>query len=260
MSIQETVSYRPIVGIIADRKTDYGHQAHQVLHGYVKALYEVSGVQPVILPASIDHLNLTTLAATLDGIVLTGSPSNIEASRYGSEPLPEDSMTDTNRDEAVLSLLPALLSARVPLLGICRGLQELNVLQGGSLTHAIQQQPGYFDHRLGDMTRPIDQWYLDKHSISIEPGGWLAEICSEQSVQVNTLHEQGIARLGEGLRIEAVAPDGLIEAISLRDASQFTLTVQWHPETRVPDSDIAHNIFCRFGQACAEHSAQRHAG
>lgn len=258
MSIQQTVSHRPLVGIIADRKTDYGHQAHQVLHGYVKALYEVSGVQPVLLPASIDHLSLATLAATLDGIVLTGSPSNVEASRYGAEPLPEGTMTDRHRDEAVLGLLPTLLAAEVPLLGICRGLQELNVLQGGTLTHAVHQQPGALDHRLGDMTRPVEQWYEDKHLISIEPGGWLAEICAEPTTQVNTLHEQGIARPGEGLRIEAVAPDGLIEAISLRDARQFTLAVQWHPETRVADSAIAHNIFTRFGQACSEHNAQRH--
>lgn len=259
MSIQETVPHRPLVGIIADRKTDYGHQAHQVLHGYVKALYEVSGVQPVLLPASLDHLSLATLAATLDGIVLTGSPSNVEASRYGCEPLPEDTMTDKYRDEAVLGLLPTLLAVGVPLLGICRGLQELNVLQGGTLTHAVHQQPGYLDHRLGDMARPVEQWYQDKHPITIEPGGWLAEIYSEQTAQVNTLHEQGIARLGEGLRIEAVTPDGLVEAISLYDADQFTLAVQWHPETRVSDSAIAHNIFSRFGQACSEHSAQRHA-
>jgi putative glutamine amidotransferase len=255
MSIQQPTSRRPLVGVIADRKTDYNHPAHQVLHGYVQALYEVAGVQPVLLPASIDHLSLETLAATLDGIVLPGSPSNVEASRYGAQPVSPETLTDTDRDSAVFALLPALISAGIPVLGICRGLQEINVLQGGTLEQAVEKQPGFLDHSVGSLSRPLVEWYQDRHTITIEPGGWLATICAERQPLVNTLHHQGIAHLGEGLRIEALAPDGLIEAISLRDAEQFTLAVQWHPEMRVEDSPIARKIFSRFGRACAEHSA-----
>ncbi|KWR71449.1 MULTISPECIES: gamma-glutamyl-gamma-aminobutyrate hydrolase family protein [Cupriavidus] len=249
-------SLLPVVAIITDRIDLHRHPAYSVLGGYVRAVSEIAGAQPLLLPACADAIDADTLIDTLDGIVLTGSPSNIAAERYGATPLPATTCQDPHRDAAVFGLLPALIDAGVPILGICRGFQELNVLHGGTLERAVHAQPGRLDHREGDHDRPIQQWYDDSHDIHIVPGGWLAGIAG-RSAMVNSLHHQGVERLGAGLRIEATAPDGLVEAFSLANAAQFTLAVQWHPEMRIDDCGLAKAIFSEFGRACGERRATR---
>ena len=251
---------RPVVAIVCDRITLFGHDAHAAFHGYVHAVAEVSGALPLLLPASGPDLDIETLLSAVDGLLLTGSPSNVEPSCYAG-PAPDPSMhLDRARDATVLQPLPRLVDAGLPLFGVCRGLQELNVAYGGTLHTAVHEQPGLRDHRIGDLKRPLDQWYADKHPVQVQPGGVLARLLPQPSFDINSLHEQGIARLGQGLRVEAQADDGLVEAISVQAAAQFTLAVQWHPEMRVADSAEARTLFAAFGDACRARRAQRLGG
>ncbi|KVR12659.1 gamma-glutamyl-gamma-aminobutyrate hydrolase [Burkholderia ubonensis] len=240
----------PIVGIIADSVEYCGHRGHSVLHGYVHAVAKVARALPVLLPSCAEALDSETLNATLDGIVLTGSSSNVAAERYGASPLSVTTKQDHWRDSVVFNIFPSLIAAGIPTLGICRGLQELNVMYGGTLEAAVHTRPDRLDHREGDRDRPIERWYDDRHAIRIMPGGVLGRLTTNSVEQVNSLHHQGIDRLGDGLRIEAVATDGLIEAFSICSAPQFTLAVQWHPEMRIGDSPLSRAIFESFGAAC----------
>ncbi|CAG4917027.1 gamma-glutamyl-gamma-aminobutyrate hydrolase family protein [Paraburkholderia saeva] len=248
---------RPVVAIVADRFERQKHATHAVLEGYVHALAQVAKVLPIIVPAHAEGVDAETLISSIDGFLLTGSPSNVAAERYDAPPLPVSTVIDPARDAVSLQLLPLILEAGLPFLGICRGFQELNVAFGGSLERAVHDQPGRLDHREGDHERPVERWYDDRHAIGIIPGGRLAKLSAQATVMVNSLHHQGVDRLGEGLRVEAKAPDGLIEAISVESATQFTLGVQWHPEMRVGDSPLAHAIFTAFGDACRTRQEER---
>ena len=247
----------PVIAIVCDRVTVYGHDAHLAFHGYVSAVTEVIGGLPLLLPAAGAAIDLAALIDNVDGVLLTGSPSNVAPACYAGPPLPPDAATDEQRDATTLAQIPALVAAGVPLLGVCRGLQELNVAYGGSLHAAVHEQPGHLDHREGDNDRPIPRWYDDSHPVQVQPGGRLAQVLGKGEFSVNSLHHQGIQRLGGGLRIEACAPDGLVEAISVEGAPQFALAVQWHPEMRIHDSAAARAIFTAFGQACRQRRAQR---
>ncbi|MGQ7932317.1 gamma-glutamyl-gamma-aminobutyrate hydrolase family protein [Paraburkholderia sp. D1E] len=255
--LDQTSDHRPVVAIISDRVEIDGHQAHTVLHGYIRAASEIAGIQPLVLPCAREALHMPTLFALLDGLILTGSPSNVAAEHYGGAPLPANTCQDRERDGVVLGLLTQIIDAGIPLLGICRGFQELNVLHGGTLDPCVHVTPGRLDHREGDHSRPVASWYDDSHGLHIVEGTRLAAIAGDMQVRVNSLHHQGVARLGKGLRIEATAPDGLIEAFSVERAPQFTLGVQWHPEMRIDDSAFARAIFSEFGNACREHLAAR---
>jgi putative glutamine amidotransferase len=252
-----SATLRPVVVITSDRIERHGHPAHAALHGYIRAVGEVSQALPLVLPAIADGLHAATLAASIDGIVLTGSPSNVAPARYGA-PLPHREMLlDRERDAAILPLLPALVAAGVPVLAVCRGFQEINVAWGGTLEPAVHEQAGRLDHREGDHDRPIERWYDDSHDLHLVEGGLLARMAGGPRTRVNSLHNQGIARLGSGLRVEATAPDGLVEAFSIASAPQFTLAVQWHPEMRTGDSAFARAIFEAFGDACRLRQRQR---
>lgn len=254
-----TATVKPVVAIATDRVERHGHQTHAAFHGYVHAVADAAGALPLLLPAHAEGLDAASLAAAVDGVVLTGSPSNVAPARYDA-PLPHAQMLlDSERDAAILPLLRELVELGVPLLCVCRGLQELNVAYGGTLEPAVHDQPGRLDHREGDHDRPIQRWYDDSHPLHIAPDGRLARIVGTTEVMVNSLHHQGIDRLGDGLRVEATAPDGLVEAFSVAAAPQFTLAVQWHPEMRVDDSQFARSIFAAFGEACRARRARRSA-
>lgn len=256
MPSSSTAPARPVVAITTDRIDRHGHATHAGFHGYVRAV-AAAGALPLLLPSAAEVLDFDSLAAAVDGVLLTGGPSNVDPARYDA-PLPHASMLlDRERDAAILPLLPRLVAAGVPLLAVCRGFQELNVAYGGTLNPAVHEQPGRLDHREGDHDRPVQRWYDDSHDLHIVPGGMLARIAGADRAVVNSLHHQGVERLGENLRVEATAPDGLIEAFTVIDAPQFTLAVQWHPEMRIDDSPLARAIFAAFGQACRARHQQR---
>jgi putative glutamine amidotransferase len=247
---------RPVVAIASDCIERHGHVAHAAWGGYVRAVSEVSRALPLLLPCAGEAIDADSLVDAIDGIVLTGSPSNVHPARYGAQP-DAAMQVDLARDATIFKLLPALIAAGVPVLAVCRGLQELNVLHGGTLERAVHSQPGRLDHREGDHARPVQRWYDDSHALHIAEGGLLQRLAGGARVTVNSLHHQGIERLGKGLRVEATAPDGLIESFSIASAPQFTLAVQWHPEMRIDDSAFARALFSAFGDACRERRHQR---
>ncbi|MBO9649324.1 MAG: gamma-glutamyl-gamma-aminobutyrate hydrolase family protein [Variovorax sp.] len=248
---------RPLVAIAADRIERHMHPAHALLHGYVRAVSELASALPLALPAAPQAMDAESLIHGIDGVVLTGSPSNVAPERYGADALPDSVLLDRERDATVLPLLPLLVAAGVPVLGVCRGFQEMNVAWGGTLDAAVHTRDGRLDHREGDHDRPIQNWYDDSHEIHIAPGGVLAGLLPLRRLSVNSLHHQGIERLGTGLRTEAVAPDGLVEAFSVEGAPSFALAVQWHPEMRIDDCPLAQAIFRAFGAACRARRARR---
>ncbi len=253
MEASTTSAGRPRVVILCDRTVFAGHPAHQCLHGYVQALSQVADATPLLLPAELAAQDLAGLVDAhdgIDGVLLPGSPTNVAAERYGMPPLPATAAVDPARDSTALALLPALVEAGVPLLGICRGFQELNVACGGTLDAAVHERPGRMDHREGSHDRPIADWYEDRHPVHLAHDGLLARLVGTTQAMVNSLHHQGVDRLGKGLRVEATAPDGLVEAFTVEAAPALALGVQWHPEMRVADSLLARRIFEAFGQAC----------
>ncbi|EPC03792.1 hypothetical protein L861_00415 [Litchfieldella anticariensis FP35 = DSM 16096] len=242
---------RPLVGVIACRREVEGHPAHMVTDKYLSALRDY-GLEPIILPVweDVEVSAATALLMRLDGLLLTGSYTNMEPARYGAIRAPENIRDDYHRDASALAWIPAALDLGMPLLGVCRGFQELNVAFGGTLYQAVQQQPGMLDHRESPGEKHAQ--YSPSHDLEILPGGVLSRLYGERHARVNSLHQQGIEYLGPGLVAEATAPDGLIEAISVADAPGFSLAVQWHPEWHPRDHSLYDALFQGFAQACRD--------
>jgi putative glutamine amidotransferase len=246
----------PVIGLPADRKFLEPHYYHCAGEKYLTAVVDAIGAIPVIIPALAQRLPLTELVSMLDGLLLTGAYSNIEPRHYGGDAPDPESPVDPQRDATNLALIPLALQAGVPVLGICRGLQELNVALGGSLHAEVHNIAGFNDHREPD-AESLDVQYGPQHDIVLEAGGLLAELAGGDSLRVNSLHGQGIDRLADSLLVEARAPDGLIEAVRLGNEGQFALAVQWHPEWQVLDNPFYTAIFTRFGEACRARATQR---
>ena len=247
----------PVIGLPADRTLIDPHYFHCAGEKYLAAVVDTLGAIPLIIPALAKRLPLTELVSMLDGLLLTGAHSNIDPGYYGGGPAYEGSPADPQRDATDLALIPLALQAGVPVLGICRGLQELNVALGGSLHGQVHEVDGFYDHREPD-NETLDVQYGPQHDIELVEGGLLAGLAGgRRKLQVNSLHGQGIDRLADSLVAEAHAPDGLIEAVRLDRADQFALAVQWHPEWQVLDNPFYTAIFKSFGEACVSRAAQR---
>jgi putative glutamine amidotransferase len=240
---------QPIIGVISDRRT-LGHHAFQVQgEKYLRAVVMGSGGLPLGIPCLGDSFDATGILDVLDGLLLTGSPSNVEPIHYRGAASREGTMHDAERDLLAFALIPAAIRAGLPLLAICRGFQELNVAFGGSLHQELHTVPGVGKHR-EDRGEPVEIQYAPAHEVRFTAGGLLVRITGRDSAQVNSLHGQGIDQLGAGLVVDAVAPDGVIEAIVVADTPGFALGVQWHPEWRVQESEVSMAIFQAFGDAC----------
>jgi putative glutamine amidotransferase len=249
---------KPVVLMAADMRQIDGQTFHAVGHKYVAAVAGAAQAVPLAIPALGSDSELEALIALADGILLPGAVSNVHPSHFDEDVLDPSLPLDPARDSTTLRLIKAAVAAGVPLLGICRGFQEINVAFGGSLYQAVHDTEGFADHREVDSTLPEAQ-YGPRHLVSTVPGGLLAEITGCGEFMVNSLHGQGIARLGSGLVAEAYAPDGLIEAIRISDAKAFALAVQWHPEWDVLNNPPYLSIFRAFGTACRERAASRGA-
>lgn len=193
----------------------------------------------------------------MDGVLLTGSYSNIEPHHYSGAASEEGTLHDPQRDATTLPLIRAAVGRGVPLLGICRGFQEMNVAFGGSLHQAVHQVDGRMDHREPDY-EGMEAQYASAHRVQLAPGGMLSAILGGVAeIAVNSLHAQGVDRLGKGLVVEARAPDGLVEAFRVEGAAGFAVAVQWHPEWRVSENPQSMALFKAFGDACRAYSAER---
>ena len=241
---------KPLIGISCCTKQfgAYGMPNHAASDTYVQAVDQVIRGVPVLVPANGPLADIETLLARLDGIILTGSRSNVQPSQYGGPPHPDDTPEDTARDGVTLPLIRAAVAAGVPLLAICRGLQEMNVALGGSLHQRLQDLPGRLDH--STPLQPNGRVRTGKaHSVALVPGGWLHRLAGADSIPVNSLHNQGIDGLAPGLVVDAVAPDGTIEAVRAAGAPGFAVGVQWHPEYDFRTDAVSRRIFAAFGDA-----------
>ena len=241
---------KPLVGISCCTKQFgvFGMPNHAASDTYVRATDQVVHAVPVLIPANGDKTDVETLLDRLDGIILTGSRSNVQPSLYGGPPHPEGIPEDPARDGAILPLIRAAITRGVPLLAICRGFQELNVALGGTLHQRLQDLPDRIDH--STPMQPSAKVRQGKaHTIRIVPGSWLHRVAGAPQIAVNSLHNQGIDRMAPGLVAEGVAPDGQIEAVRVVNAPGFAVGIQWHPEYDWEADAVSRRIFEAFGEA-----------
>mgnify|MGYP002035802059 CR=1 FL=1 len=248
---------KPLVGVSASRNTEFVQPSHRCSEKYLQAAIDPAGCSPIVLPALADATLLETYAARIDGLMLTGGAANVEPHRYDGNPSVEGTKHDPHRDATTLPLIRTCIERGIPVLGICLGLQEMNVAMGGTLHQRIFDIEGKFDHRMRRDEESHNRRYRPAHDVAVVEGGMLHTIFGEDSVLVNSLHAQGIDCPGENVTVEAVAPDGIIEAISVNNAPGFVLGVQWHAEW--PRPLLPHNtkIFEAFGRACRSYAASR---
>jgi putative glutamine amidotransferase len=208
------------------------------------------GLQPVLFPmAQAD--DIPCLLPMVDGVLLTGSPSNVEASHFGGTALATD-LLDPRRDQLTMHLVRAAIAKQVPLFGVCRGLQEINVALGGSLYQSVHGESGMIDHR-EPAGEELAVQFAERHEVLLEPGSSFAQWAGGTRAKVNSLHSQGIKRLGEGLVAEAHAPDGLVEGVRVQGAVAFAYGVQWHPEWRHSQHPFYERTLHAFADACRAH-------
>lgn len=247
---------KPIVAVVCDTSQQGPHIYHQAGDKYLQALVRCADVTPVMIPSLQDPINTDAIIELADGILFTGGYSNIERHHYGLDAAPEGEHEDPNRDNNTLPLMKAVLDAGLPMLGICRGFQELNVALGGTLYPKLHEIAGRMDHQ-EDKTAPVDKQYGFAHSVSVRPDGLLANIVGDHDFMVNSVHGQGINRLAEGLTVEAMADDDTIEAVSVDSAEAFALAVQWHPEWKAWENRQSTQIFKAFGDAVRQHKRDK---
>jgi putative glutamine amidotransferase len=238
---------RPVILLPSCQKQLGPYPSHTIGRKYVDAA-RLAGGLPLVVPAAAPE-DLDELLALADGVLLTGSPSNVHPSHFGEAVHDTTLPLDTERDRWTLPLIRRVLDRGLPLLAICRGTQEVNVALGGSLHQAVQEVGPYADHRSDD-DDPVEVQYAPVHDVLCEPGGLLERLVGRSRFAVNSLHGQAVNRLADGLRVEARAPDGLIEAFTLPGAPGFNLCLQWHPEWRAAENPVSVALFHAFGQAC----------
>ncbi len=249
---------RPLIAIAVSRQPPDENTSgqHTTGHRYVTAVTECADAVPFLLPALGDGQDFRDVVRLIDGLMLPGGRANIQPHHYGGPPFPDDEFIDPDRDATVLPLIRACIDHGIPIFGSCRGIQEINVALGGSLHYRIHELPNKQDHRMR-RDLPRDRRHEPRHAISLAPDGLLAELTGATEDKVNSLHGQGIDRVGDGLQVEALAPDGVVEAIRLKDDRTFTVGVQWHAEFPRAENTLSRKLYQRFGEAARAHAAAR---
>ncbi len=246
---------KPIIGIPADRRLLNSHWFHCVGEKYIDAVVRAADAVPVLVPA-LGERYLGEWLEAFDGILFTGSPSNVEPHHYSGPASEPGTWHDPERDATTLPMITGALDAGLPILGICRGFQEINVALGGTLTQKLQEVPGNLDHR-EDKSLPMEVQYEPAHEVELVEGGLLHGIAGSRRIRVNSLHSQGVLQLAPRLVTEATAEDGVIEAFRIDGAKDFALAVQWHPEWKVMENPFSRALFAAFGKAGRGHAGRR---
>jgi len=244
---------KPVVLVPACNRPVGDHPFHIVGKKYIDAV-RLAGCLPLVVPSAAPA-ELDEWLALAHGVLLTGSPSNVHPSHFDEEVHNPDLPLDPTRDAWTLPLIRAAVERGLPLFAICRGFQETNVALGGSLYQAVQEQAGLRDHR-APPEQPPEIAYAVQHEVNIQPGGRLEKLLGPGPVGVNSLHGQGIKQLAPGLRVEALAPDGLVEAFSIARSPGFSLCLQWHPEWQAAQNPVSMALLQAFGQACRDYRDQ----
>ena len=255
-----SVSRRPVVGIIGNMGLlGDSYPVHAGGQMNSDAVAEVSGCLPVILPADPRLLSVAEVMDLCDGFLLTGGRPNVHPSEYGEDETPAHGDFDRGRDAITLPLIRACVARGQPFLGICRGFQEVNVAMGGTLYPEIRDLPGRMNHRMPP-EGSLEEKFALRHPVRFSPGGVFARLLGATEVVTNSLHGQGINRPGARIEVEGHAPDGTPEALYVRDAPGFTLSVQWHPEWNAAGDPVSRPLFEAFGQACRDWAGSRGRG
>jgi putative glutamine amidotransferase len=250
---------KPVVGVIGNaHRLESRFDVQVVGERNLRAVAEVAGALPLVFAGCPEITDVGALLDVVDGIVLTGARANVHPTRFNIEPDTKHEPYDINRDEVALTLAAACVARGIPLFGICRGLQEMNVAFGGSLHPEIREIPGRMNHRMprlenGEIHPDPKIVFADRHEVSLAPGGAFATILGCEKIRVNSLHGQGILEAGKRVVIEGIAEDGTIEAIRIADAPGFALGVQWHAEYDPQRNPINRKLFQAFGTALTAH-------
>jgi putative glutamine amidotransferase len=248
---------RPVIGVIGNTyQVENRFPAQLVGERNLRAVVEVTGAMPVIFAGCPDITEMGELLELVDGVLLTGGRANVHPTRFGCEPDPKHEPYDVRRDAMALALSEVCVARGVPIFGICRGLQEMGVAFGSSLHPEIRELPGRVNHRMprletGEIHPDPEVVFADRHDVRLTPGGAFAQILGCETIRVNSLHGQGILEPGQRVRVEGVAEDGTIEAISIADAPGFALGVQWHAEYDPQRNPVNRKLFQAFGEAVA---------
>ncbi len=257
-----TNTRRPLICVSANamQSAQTRGRVHATGERSVHSLLRMVDCIPLLLPPVGDAIDIDDLVSRVDGVLLTGGRANIEPHHYDGPEFPDDEIIDPSRDALVLPLVRACIAARVPVFGICRGIQEINVALGGSLHYRIHQVPGKNDHRRPqrDDVTP-EEVHRPKHLVKFAPGGLFQSLTGCHEMMVNSLHGQGVDRLGKGLAVEATSPDGVIEGVRYDDATQFVVGVQWHAEWEPEQHALSSALYNAFGQAARMRAARRAA-
>jgi putative glutamine amidotransferase len=250
---------KPVVGVIGNAQVvNDRHNVQLVGQRNMRAVAEVAGALPLMFAGTPDITDIDALLGAVDGILLTGARANVHPTHFGIEPDPRHEPYDQARDAMALGLIKACVERGIPLFGVCRGLQEMNVAYGGSLHPEIRELPGRMNHRMprlanGEIHPDPDVVFADRHEVRLAPGGAFARLLGCECIRVNSLHGQGILEPGGRIVVEGVAEDGTIEAIRIADAPAFALGVQWHAEYDPQTNPINRTLFEAFGAALHEH-------
>ncbi len=247
---------QPLVAVSTDVRHFDNYTWHAVPQQYLEAAISGACVLPVLVPSFGERLDLDRLLDAVDGVMLTGSKSNVNPELYGGDASEANGPYDPDRDATALPLIRRAIERGVPLLAVCRGIQELNVALGGTLATEIHEREGTLDHR-AVVSDNQDERFAIHQTVTIAPGSCLAGVFGAGHIKVNSLHRQAIDRLGARLQVEAVADDGTIEAVSVRDATAFAVGVQWHPEYWARTDSNSAKIFKAFGDAARVHAMAR---
>ena len=246
---------RPVVGVIGNTHIIENRFPAQLCgERNLRAVAEVAGALPVVFAGTPEITDIGALLDVVDGVLLTGARANVHPTHFGTDPHPKHEPYDERRDSVALSLIEACVTRGVPVFGICRGFQEMNVAFGGSLHPEIRELPGRMNHRMprlenGEIHPDPTVVFADRHDVSLVPGGTFARLLGCECIRVNSLHGQGIDDLGKRVVVEGVAEDGTIEAIRIAEAPGFALGVQWHAEYDPQTNPVNRILFQAFGQA-----------
>lgn len=244
---------QPIVAVVADVRQFDNYDWHCTPAQYLSATLKVAGVLPLIVPAFGEAIDFDSLLSRVDGVVLSGSKTNVHPSNFDVAPHVKFEPYDEARDGTSLPLIRSAVQKGVPLFAICRGIQELNVALGGSLATEIQEGEGRADHRAPESSKNDERFAL-AHEISTKADGCVAKIIGG-GARVNSLHRQAIDNLAPSLQVEAQTDDGTIEAVSVIGAKGFAVGVQWHPEYWAETDGPSSKLFEAFGDAVRLYSA-----
>jgi len=249
---------RPVVGVIGSAfRVEDRYQTQLTGESNMQALADVAGALPLMFAGAPSVTDIPSLLDTVDGILLTGARANVHPTRFGMEPHEAHEPYDERRDDVALELCEVCVERSIPVFGICRGMQELGVAFGSTLHPEIRELPGRMNHRMprlqnGEIHPDPEVVFSERHDVNFVPNGTFANLYGTEKIRVNSLHGQGIMKVGDRVIVEGQAEDGTVEAISIKDAPGFALGVQWHAEYDPQTNPVNTTLLRAFGQAIAK--------